>query len=1801
MDTIVHSAIEEICSQGATGLSLSLLWPRLHAPPPLCPAIKRAVLTGLSAVPGLQFKARDGSDFDPNSKPVEEWEGLGVKVIADEQLRRCFVGLYDVKAGNGVTQNQLCKELGMPANNFFYVVKRLESWGLVVRHSTIVRTKEASIGKEPKISQPVHTNLIRLHRYAPSMSSQQRLEITLESSNLEENQGNSLSRAEAIPDESSQDDVLVKDFLPALKAICDRLEQAEGKVLVVSDIKRELGYRETRGHRAWRNVCNRLKQAGLVEVFEANVAILLRSTPPTLLHHIQHHEVHHHDSTIGESCGGGEMCVGGTVRICQLKCRPVSCLKLLKKFSPKLFEHKSPDCEDENLASDQHKELENQFQNTEQLVELPLEQQIIDMIDAEGSKGLLGVEVCKRLGISSKMLDNLSNSIVPRFGLHQLSENRKRGSAYRFWTRGNFCPKLPNSSFIRVEDGPAEVQLVLSPAEEASLGVGRETATLEDDMNSQSWLVGENTEKGVADGKRKYGSPEDRRSSEIVIWDGNSDAVAHDMSVAAPHAVDEALSNSLVEAPSSPVHKSFKLQQGQRYPSLTSATRELRILEKLETEKIIIKPELQRWLESFEKDKLTRMDRKTLQRCLTKLKQEGRCKLMEFNIPGVSNCGRHREILVVVHPSIKGSASELSEQVHDKLRSFEMRIRSSVSPLKKHFPVPVLHGIERIHMNSTSDAGTNKAETMRANGFVLAKMVRTKLLHCFLWDFVNNSDTCVDIPSNPHSSCLLFSLDSAIKAMPLELFLQVVGSALKWEDMTEKCKNGLLLSDFPDEEYKSLMDTRATGRLSWLLDILRRLKLIKLVADETPKDAVKLSLTTLVYALELKPYIEEPPSVDPLPGCSGSIDLRPHFRHDFVLTTTDALEKYWQTLEYCYSAADPKAAVHAFPGSMCYEVCLYRSWTTVRVMKAGQRDELLKRIKDQQNKKLTFMECREIAKELNLTLQQVLRIYYDNRQKRLDKFQADSDVRVMGSNIRDDRPQSQRKRKRRSEGSSVKDGMINHPTESLEVVEDEQEQHESLIGQCIVPIFKQARKSKFLWTEEADRQLIVQYARQKAIQGARRGTDWALVSDLPADTTTCRRRLASLRSDMFRKSLMRLCNLLTQRYAQHVDRERKLRLNDCSEELNPPIKQWDDFEDSKIKVSLHDVLTQMTKMGSAKRPRTVSQGPHKGFANTHCALENDSEKQLLGSNRKSRRNRLPQKFVKHLKEGVCVIGRVNQSLAASSAVELFKLVFLTNSKSADMPNLLAETLRCYSQHDQYTAFDYLRQNKFLVGSGASEPFVLSQSFLRNLSLSPFPANTGKRAARLASWVHEKEEKLMEGTVNLHSDLQCGDIFQLLALVSSRELSISPVLPHEGVGETEDSRTPKRKSNDHEDDNCSTSKKQKSPLHDTELYSRREKGFRGITVSLSRITITRSNIVELFKDDQNLLISENDDFNGTLGMKSSCTKSSISHVKEAPDFDSINPSTIISGNSIWEVMATYTIQKRLNPSDHENIIVHPELFKTAYRSIQKAGDQGVSMSKVSECIGIQGTILNEHVVDVLELFGFVLKVNGYNYVRVVDGLYRGKYFLTSKATSSRDPQGRLSSISQRVDEATNMVKEGINQEHEVHFSNVDDVHKVTILNLSEDISQLSNAIQTHDNLEGHDQTSTSPIEGIKKNQNFDVITGFQPILPWINGDGNINGIVCKGLTRRIIGIVTQNPGIMEDAIIRQMEVLNPQSCRKLLELMILDKHLFVRKMCQKTSSATPPALLENLLGNRFKKSKYVCREHYFANPMSTASL
>ena len=256
----------------------------------------------------------------------------------------------------------------------------------------------------------------------------------------------------------------------------------------------------------------------------------------------------------------------------------------------------------------------------------------------------------------------------------------------------------------------------------------------------------------------------------------------------------------------------------------------------LQDEKFMLRSELPKWLGSFEKDKHSAMDRKTVDRILNKLQEQGLCKCITVNVPVKTDCSRSRLASVVLHPSLKDFSSELVDEIRDRVRSFDQKIRrEGLSRKKDDGPIPVVDVIQKTRSHREPDGRADKAGAMRANGFILAKMIRAKLLHSFLWDYLHgstshnddsSSEECVYELNNPHSSSRFFSLEEAIKAIPVELFLQVVGSTQKYEEMIKKCKMGLRLSDLMPQERKSLMDSQATGRLSLVIDILRRLKVL---------------------------------------------------------------------------------------------------------------------------------------------------------------------------------------------------------------------------------------------------------------------------------------------------------------------------------------------------------------------------------------------------------------------------------------------------------------------------------------------------------------------------------------------------------------------------------------------------------------------------------------------------------------------------------------------------------------------------------------------------------------------------------------------------------------------------------------------------------------------------------------------------------------------------------------------------------------------------------------------------------------
>ncbi|OAP16041.1 hypothetical protein AXX17_AT1G52580 [Arabidopsis thaliana] len=1634
MDSIISTALDEICSQGNTGIPLVTLWSRLS---PLSSSIKTHVWRNLLTIPQLQFKTKKNTVYGSSDTSIQQLEDalrLDLRIVANENLQAYFVGLYDTQSNNttipaiqrrvlerlaiardnGDAQNLLAKEFGIDGRNFFYSVKQLESRGLIVRQPAIVRTKEV----DSKTTSCITTNMIYLTRYAKPMGSQQRFEICKE---------DSVSEHETT---AAGEDTLINDFLPAMQEVCDKLEKANDKVLVISDIKQDLGYTGSDiRHRAWRSVCRRLLDSHVVEEFDAMV--------------------------------------------------------------------------------------------------------------------------------------------------NNKAESHKKTRVFRLWTsrhaRSESSDKFPDKAEnIRGEDHDSSTPHGTDGLAKTKTTMEHSTVVSDADFST--------TPASVTDSERNSGAKRRKVPTRRNLQESFNE-------------IGQKVVNAAKGSPD--LLKSAKSKVQQPHATIENSRREQRILERLKEEKFVLRVEFHKWLLTFEKGRSPKVDRKTIYRILDRLQDKGLCKCVGIRVPNVNDCDRSRCSVIVLHPSVQRLTRDIGNEIHDRIRSFELGFRSQRSSKRESDKtVPVLNDVQRAMRASKSGA-------MRGKGVVLAKMVRVKLLHCFLWDYFSSLPGWDSASSSIHDhiSKNLFSLKDAFRAMPLQLFLQVVGSTQKADDIMKKYKQVMRLSELPNEEYKLLMDTRVIGILSMLIDILRRFKLIQMVSDRLRREKIE-KYANLTHAMELNPYIEEPVFVAAKSDVT-SLDLRPRIRHDFVLSNRDAVDEYWLTLEYCYAASDHEAAKQAFPGSVSQEVFGVRSWASDHVMTAEQRAKLLQCIDEKA--KLSFKECEKFAKDLNLTIEQVMHVYHAKHGRRVKSNSKDKNKAVENS------PSSSKKRKRASlvktKGEGVKSIIVDgqkvlnsdaidasnsesfqdslqddqtpiqmHRQEHAEIsnLTEAEPQCSNIINRHASSKTRSLPSQRFTWTDEADRKLLSKYARHRAALGAKfHGVNWASVQELPAPPLPCKRRIQTMmRNDKVRKAVMRLCNLLSERYAKHLKTE-----SDSVEHRKDEGK-WDDFNEKSISQAFNNVL-ELKKMGKLMPSQRTRPEIH------------TEDIQTVSIDQVKDTSRLHQ-ILKHVdeKDNGCI--QVQESLVVSTAVELLKLVFLSMPTAPSMPNLLEDTLRRYSEGDLFTAYSYLRDKKFLVGGSDGQPFVLSQNFLHSISKSPFPVNTGKRAAKFSSWLVEHERDLMDEGVTLTSLLQCGDVLKLFSLVASGELSLSVSLPEEGVGEPEHRRGLKRRADDVEESELDSAKKFKL-LGEGEINVRKEKGFPGLAVSVRRVTIPIANAIELFKDD--------DSWSGELHFMSGETNNGCGSDDMKELLDS-KDATVIPGSLVdspWQAVASVASCIMSGSAEEQQSLFSPEVFEAVSNALHKAGDQGLSIEEVHFLINIPSQETCDCIVEVLQTFGVALKVNGYDNFRLVHSLYRSKYFLTLEDGGTTQ-NGQQSQPANYVEKALEEHRSNdvvtsdysTSQDKQVHVSE-NSVHKVTILNIPE-------MAETSGLQEGSTKapsvTFGTSIEGETK-ESTSVKSQPMAIFPWINANGSVNKVVFDGLVRRVLGTVMQNPGIPEEEIINQMDVLNPQSCRKLLELMTLDGYMKLREMVQ-TKFSGPPSLLTGLLFTGHRKTELISRKHFFAN-------
>lgn len=174
-----------------------------------------------------------------------------------------------------------------------------------------------------------------------------------------------------------------------------------------------------------------------------------------------------------------------------------------------------------------------------------------------------------------------------------------------------------------------------------------------------------------------------------------------------------------------------------------------------------------------------------------------------------------------------------------------------------------------------------------------------------------------------------------------------------------------------------------------------------------------------------------------------------------------------------------------------------------------------------------------------------------------------------------------------------------------------------------------------------------------------------------------------------------------------------------------------------------------------------------------------------------------------------------------------------------------------------------------------------------------------------------------------------------------------------------------------------------------------------------------------------------------------------------------------------------------------------------------------------------------------LTNWFIQVNAYNCVRVVTSPYRSKYIIGLHTDTNRENfiasymkmRGMSFKRPQHISKEQHCVD---NSENDTSVS-VSDGHKMTLLDLPPKPGL--SLVETQLNGESLTSKECNQVDVyVNRNESGnslfpspDVSNVYSSILPWINGDGSMNTIVYKGLTRRILGTVMQSPGIVEVCI------------------------------------------------------------------------
>ncbi|KAH3742670.1 hypothetical protein Pelo_15930 [Pelomyxa schiedti] len=263
------------------------------------------------------------------------------------------------------------------------------------------------------------------------------------------------------------------------------------------------------------------------------------------------------------------------------------------------------------------------------------------------------------------------------------------------------------------------------------------------------------------------------------------------------------------------------------------------------------------------------IDKKTVERLVNILVSQNKVVRISTVVPTLT--GSSRTLTLLTEPSTDPKCREIRGAV-DKYCESLTRIGA-----KKDEAIETIQctEIERVVIQHEEEP---KAIMLWKYGFVSAILIRSKLLHIFLWNtyvIPNSSD-------EPPALNFCFRISTLLDNMTLELFLQIIGYSLSCAKLEETPKHWKM-KDVPTEIKTQIFDKRRYfTKLNKLFIILTKLGLICREAADV--DLISISVETAL------------------------LDSTTNERKKYQFTSTANVLKFWSDLEFfsMYCVMQPK-------------------------------------------------------------------------------------------------------------------------------------------------------------------------------------------------------------------------------------------------------------------------------------------------------------------------------------------------------------------------------------------------------------------------------------------------------------------------------------------------------------------------------------------------------------------------------------------------------------------------------------------------------------------------------------------------------------------------------------------------------------------------------------------------------------------------------------------------------------------------------------------------------------------------------